>query len=287
MRKGKRMVLLLLTGLAVLTTASCSSGNEAEKMDFHEQMEWKIPDPALGERPRILFVGNSHTFYNNFSGMFVNIVEAKGKKSSVFELSQGYYTLKKFCDLEDKGGALLDKTLTKQWDIVVLQENSQEALSETADEDMFPYARILDEKIRAMGGQTAFFMTWAPRDGLKDGMKKKSREELQNVTKADALKHPNWKMGAKITIDCATLMNKGLEFIEAMRLYRLPPEKIQIVIHRQSVVHSLVEFVDGAVMAQLGTPDMRLPIQLALTYPSRLESPVEALDLLGCGALTF
>ena len=81
MRKGKRMVLLLLTGLAVLTTASCSSGNEAEKMDFHEQMEWKIPDPALGERPRILFVGNSHTFYNNFSGMFVNIVEAKGKKS--------------------------------------------------------------------------------------------------------------------------------------------------------------------------------------------------------------
>ncbi len=115
----------------------------------------------------------------------------------------------------------------------------------------------------------------------------KSREELQNVTKADALKHPNWKMGAKITIDCATLMNKGLEFIEAMRLYRLPPEKIQIVIHRQSVVHSLVEFVDGAVMAQLGTPDMRLPIQLALTYPNRLESPVEALDLLGCGALTF
>lgn len=115
----------------------------------------------------------------------------------------------------------------------------------------------------------------------------KNSEELQNVTKADALKHPNWKMGAKITIDCATLMNKGLEFIEAMRLYRLPPEKIQIVIHRQSVVHSLVEFVDGAVMAQLGTPDMRLPIQLALTYPNRLESPVEALDLLGCGALTF
>ncbi len=115
----------------------------------------------------------------------------------------------------------------------------------------------------------------------------KNREELQNVTKADALKHPNWKMGAKITIDCATLMNKGLEFIEAMRLYRLSPEKIQIVIHRQSVVHSLVEFVDGAVMAQLGTPDMRLPIQLALTYPNRLESPVEALDLLGCGALTF
>ena len=115
----------------------------------------------------------------------------------------------------------------------------------------------------------------------------KSREELQNVTKADALKHPNWKMGPKITIDCATLMNKGLEFIEAMRLYRLPPEKVQVVIHRQSVIHSLVECVDGAVMAQLGTPDMRLPIQLALTYPERRPSPVEPLRLTECGPLTF
>ena len=115
----------------------------------------------------------------------------------------------------------------------------------------------------------------------------KSREELQNVTKADALKHPNWKMGSKITIDCATLMNKGLEFIEAMRLYRLPPEKVRVVIHRQSVVHSLLECVDGAVMAQLGTPDMRLPIQLALTYPHRLPSPVAPLKLTECGPLTF
>ena len=94
-------------------------------------------------------------------------------------------------------------------------------------------------------------------------------------------------MGAKITIDCATLMNKGLEVIEAMRLYRMPLEKMQVVIHRQSIIHSMVEFVDGAVMAQMGTPDMRLPIQLALTYPERTECPVEALDLLKCGALTF
>ena len=114
-----------------------------------------------------------------------------------------------------------------------------------------------------------------------------SREQLETVTKADALKHPNWKMGAKITIDCATLMNKGLEVIEAMRLYRMPLEKMQVVIHRQSVIHSMVEFVDGAVMAQMGTPDMRLPIQLALTYPERTECPVEPLDLLKCGSLTF
>ena len=114
-----------------------------------------------------------------------------------------------------------------------------------------------------------------------------TRAQLETVTKADALKHPNWKMGAKITVDCATLMNKGLEVIEAMRLYRLPPEQVDVVIHRQSIVHSMVEFTDGAVMAQMGSPDMRLPIQLALTYPERVPSPVERLDLLSCGPLTF
>ena len=114
----------------------------------------------------------------------------------------------------------------------------------------------------------------------------KTREELRTVTKADALKHPNWKMGAKITIDCSTLMNKGLEVIEAMRLYDVPLEQIQVLIHRQSIVHSMVEFVDGAVMAPLGAPDMRLPIQLALTYPERMVCPVDGLDLTA-GPLTF
>ena len=115
----------------------------------------------------------------------------------------------------------------------------------------------------------------------------KTRGELEKMTKADALRHPNWKMGAKITIDCATLMNKGLEVIEAMRLYDLPLEKVTAVIHRQSIVHSLVEFRDGAVMAQLGAPDMRIPIGLAMTYPTRVENPAPALDLLSCGELSF
>jgi 1-deoxy-D-xylulose-5-phosphate reductoisomerase len=110
----------------------------------------------------------------------------------------------------------------------------------------------------------------------------RTREELEIVTKADALKHPNWKMGAKITVDCATLMNKGLEVIEAMRLYDMPLEQVDVVIHRQSIVHSMVEFADGAVMAQLGSPDMRLPIQLAMTYPERKPCPVDGLDLLSC-----
>ena len=115
----------------------------------------------------------------------------------------------------------------------------------------------------------------------------KTRENLACMTKSDALRHPNWKMGAKITVDCATLMNKGLEIIEAMRLYDLPLSKVTAVIHRQSVVHSLVEFVDGAVMAQLGVPDMRIPIGLAMTYPNRAHNPAPALDLLSCGPLTF
>lgn len=113
------------------------------------------------------------------------------------------------------------------------------------------------------------------------------KEQLKTVTKADALRHPNWKMGPKITVDCATLMNKGLEVIEAMRLYDLPVQQVDVVIHRQSIVHSMVEFTDGAVMAQLGSPDMRLPIQLAMTYPARYPCPVEPLDLLKCSDLSF
>ena len=112
-------------------------------------------------------------------------------------------------------------------------------------------------------------------------------EEVGKMTRADALRHPNWTMGPKITVDCATLMNKGLEVIEAMRLYRLPLEQVSVVIHRQSIVHSLVEYRDGAILAQLGTPDMRLPIRYAMTYPERAESPAEPLDLLSCPPLTF
>ena len=115
----------------------------------------------------------------------------------------------------------------------------------------------------------------------------KTREELTGMTKADALRHPNWAMGPKITVDSSTLMNKGLEVIEAMWLYDMPLEQVDVVIHRQSIIHSMVEFVDGAVMAQMGAPDMRLPIQLAMTYPERMDCPVAPLDLLACGALTF
>lgn len=114
-----------------------------------------------------------------------------------------------------------------------------------------------------------------------------SCDELAQKTCADALRHPNWTMGAKITVDSATLMNKGLEIIEAMRLYRLPLRQVFAVIHRQSIVHSLVEFQDGALLAQLGTPDMKLPIRYAMTHPNRAASAAEPLDLISCPPLTF
>lgn len=114
-----------------------------------------------------------------------------------------------------------------------------------------------------------------------------TREELAKKTRAEALRHPNWRMGEKITVDCATLMNKGLEFIEAMHLFRMPPERVGVVIHRQSIVHSMVEYRDGAVLAQMGTPDMRLPIRYALTYPERAGTELPPLDLLNCPPLTF
>ena len=115
----------------------------------------------------------------------------------------------------------------------------------------------------------------------------KSYDELRKVTKAEALNHPNWDMGSKITIDSATLMNKGLEFIEAKWLFDLEPEQIEIIVHRQSVVHSAVEYNDYSVIAQLGVPDMKIPIQYALLYPDRVECPTKQLSLTDYGSLTF
>ena len=115
----------------------------------------------------------------------------------------------------------------------------------------------------------------------------KTRDELKNITPADALKHPNWDMGQKITIDSATLMNKGLEVIEAVHLFGCKASDIEVVVHRQSILHSAVEFCDGAVIGQMGTPDMKIPIQLALTYPERYESDAPKLSLTDIGTLTF
>ena len=114
-----------------------------------------------------------------------------------------------------------------------------------------------------------------------------TKEQLENVTLAQALKHPKWNMGAKITIDSATMMNKGLEVIEAMNLFNLPQSKIDVIIHRESVIHSFVEFVDKSVIACMSMPNMRLPVQLAMTYPDRIESYAESLDLAKLGSLHF
>ena len=114
-----------------------------------------------------------------------------------------------------------------------------------------------------------------------------TREQLKNVKAADALKHPNWDMGQKITIDCATMMNKGFELIEAVHLFDINPLDVDVLVHRESIVHSMIEFVDNSVIAQLGVPDMRIPIQYALTYPERYASPVKQLDLSEIATLSF
>ena len=115
----------------------------------------------------------------------------------------------------------------------------------------------------------------------------RKRADLEHITPAEAVKHPKWNMGAKISVDSATLMNKGLEFIEAMRLFRVTPDDIQVVVHPQSVIHSMVELVDGTVIAQMGVPDMGLPIQLALTWPQRMPSMFSRLDFTAMQNLTF
>lgn len=176
MKKYNKITMLLLAA-ALLGCGGCSQKAKSDSlMDFQAEVEWKTPEPAVGEKPKILFVGNSHTYYNHLSEMFVNIINASGHKSSVRELSSGYYTLKQFADTDDQGGALLDKTLSEQsWDFVILQEHTVNSLSE---DDMFPSSRVLDEKIKKAGGQTVFFMTWTPKKGIKNRKPEQVQSEI-------------------------------------------------------------------------------------------------------------
>lgn len=205
MKKRDKITLILLAA-ALLGCGGCSQkAKSAPLMDFQEKVEWKAPTPAAGEKPKILFVGNSHTYYNKLSEMFVNIAKASGHKSSVQELSSGYYTLKQFADTDDQGGALLDKTLSGQsWDFVILQEHIANSLS---GDDMFPPSRVLDEKIKKSGGQTAFFMVWTPKKGLKNRKPKQTQSEIasNNMAIADELD--------------SLVIPAGISFMRCLELY--------------------------------------------------------------------
>lgn len=168
------------------------------------------------------------------------------------------------------GGALVTR-LAKENGVMILPVDSEHSAIFQCLQGMHDAAELKSILLTASGGP--FFG--------------KSKEALATVTLAQALKHPNWSMGAKITVDSATMMNKGLELIEAVWLFDVTPEKIQILVHRESIVHSAVEFSDNAVIAQLGVPDMRVPIQYALTYPARIPSPVKRLSLSELGTLHF
>lgn len=168
------------------------------------------------------------------------------------------------------GGSLVTKT-AKEYGVDILPVDSEHSAIFQCLQGMNKKSELKSIILTASGGP--FFG--------------KKTSELKNVTVKEALKHPNWSMGAKITVDSATMMNKGLELIEAVWLFDVKPSDIDIVVHRESVVHSLIEYVDNSVIAQLGVPDMRIPIQYALTYPQRFESPVKKLSLSDYGTLTF
>ncbi|MCI9559771.1 DUF4886 domain-containing protein [Candidatus Ventrimonas sp. KK005] len=181
MGKGYKITMILLM-IAVVAGCSSEDQKKIQQMDFQAKMEWKAPEPIGEKRPKILFVGNSHTFYNDLAGTFVRIVDACGQKSDVYELSKGYYSLARFANTEDELGNMLDKAIHKRkWDFVIFQENVAVVLSPKPEEEMFPYARTLNEKVEAEGGHTVFLMTWAPKNGKKEGFKTQSREELQTV----------------------------------------------------------------------------------------------------------
>ena len=166
-------------------------------------------------------------------------------------------------------GEIIDR-LAKRYKVNILPVDSEHSaiFQSLVGEDMTSVEKLL---LTASGGPFRNF----------------TLEQMQHVTAAEALRHPNWEMGAKITIDSASMMNKGFEVIEARWLFDIPVDKIQVLVHPQSVVHSAVQFVDGSVKAQLGTPDMRMPIQYALTYPERWQSDVPRLDLFTNNQLTF
>lgn len=166
-------------------------------------------------------------------------------------------------------GEIIDR-LAKRYKVDILPVDSEHSaiFQSLVGEDMTSVEKLL---LTASGGPFRNF----------------TLEQMQYVTAAEALRHPNWEMGAKITIDSASMMNKGFEVIEARWLFDIPVDKIQVLVHPQSVVHSAVQFVDGSVKAQLGTPDMRMPIQYALTYPERWMSDVARLDLFATQSLTF
>ena len=183
--KNLYLKLLPLCMVAFLCFTGCggetSSEDKDTSIDFNATMELKVPNPPASDMPSILFVGNSHTYYNSLPDMFVQLVESKGRTADVYELSEGAYKLEYFADTEDELGAVLDGALTEmEWDFVILQENTNAAVS-NSDEAMYPYARILNEKILACGAQTGFLMTWAPKEGLDTGIFQMSCQEIQKM----------------------------------------------------------------------------------------------------------
>lgn len=178
---SKALPVFMVASLLLTGCSGSSSEGEEDSNDFSAAMELKVPDPPAGEMPSILFVGNSHTYYNSLPDMVFQLAESNGRSADIYELSEGAYRLEYFADTEDELGAVLDEALTEMsWDFVILQENTNAAVS-NSDEDMYPYARTLNEKILDAGAQTGFLMTWAPKEGLDTGLFQMDCQEIQSM----------------------------------------------------------------------------------------------------------
>lgn len=205
-------IVTVLTIPIILSGCSMVLNSSAKNTNFSTQLALKAPEPATGESPKILFVGNSHTFYNDLPGTFYEFTSAMGHEADVYELTEGYYKLKNFADTNDELGSVLDQILTEeQWDFVILQENTTAAFSSSPDKHMFPFARTLDEKIKNAGGQTAFLMTWSPKNGLGIGNFKLGREKVQKKISENYIKIAN-------ELD-ALLLPAGVAFMRCTEKY--------------------------------------------------------------------
>ena len=200
-------------------------------------------------------------------------------------VASGAYQGMKLSELWEKHPELFGNTGMDRFPLLIKIIDAKDDLSIQVHPDD-AYAKVHENG--SLGKTECWFILDCKENAtLVVGHNAKTKEELEHVTAKQALNHPNWNMGAKVTIDSATMMNKGLELIEAAWLFSMPMEQLDVVVHRESIIHSLIEYQDNSVLAQLGVPDMRIPIQYAITFPQRYPSPCKQLDLTECGQLSF
>lgn len=295
---AKRIAILGSTGSigtqALEVIAAHPDEFEVEALIAHSNAALLV-EQALRFRPNVVVIGNEdhyHTVASALRGEFVKVYTGENAVCSAVTMSSvdmvltavvGYPGLKPTIKAIEAGKPI---ALANKETLVVAGEMIT-ALARERGVNIYPVDSEHSAIFQCLAGEFHNPIEKIILTASGGPFRGKSRDELKAITKEQALKHPNWSMGAKITVDSATLMNKGLEVIEAKWLFGLTPSQVDVVVHPQSIIHSLVQFQDGSIKAQLGLPDMRLPIQYALSYPNRLKSDFPRFDFLNYPSLTF